>query len=100
MVARLVGNGLPAAREAGGAGIALYTELGDALDEVRKHLEPVTGNGVRVMRKIRTTRCRDSSLITHHSITSMHDDINPRIDGNTPVIVQGISGRAGRCTAS
>ena len=44
VVARLVGNGLPAAREVlAGADIRLYTSLGDALGEVRKHLEPVTG---------------------------------------------------------
>ena len=43
VVARLVGNGLPAAREVlAGADIRLYTSLGDALGEVRKHLE--TGN--------------------------------------------------------
>lgn len=39
VVARLVGNGLPAAREVlGAAGIALYTDLDDALDAVRAHL--------------------------------------------------------------
>jgi succinyl-CoA synthetase beta subunit len=39
VVARLVGNGLPAAREVlGAAGIALYPDLDDALAEVRKHL--------------------------------------------------------------
>jgi succinyl-CoA synthetase beta subunit len=43
VVARLVGNGLPAAREVlASADIRLYTSLGDALGEVRKHLE--TGN--------------------------------------------------------
>ena len=43
VVARLVGNGLPAAREVlAGANIRLYTSLDDALAEVRKHLE--TGN--------------------------------------------------------
>jgi len=40
VVARLVGNGLPAAREVlAGANIRLYTSLDDALAEVRKHLE-------------------------------------------------------------
>lgn len=40
VVARLVGNGLPAAREVlGAAGIALYPDLDEALAEVRKHLE-------------------------------------------------------------
>ena len=39
-VARLVGNGLPAARDVlQAAGIHLYTELDDALVEVRQHLE-------------------------------------------------------------
>jgi succinyl-CoA synthetase beta subunit len=39
VVARLVGNGLPAAREVlGAAGIALHTDLDEALVEVRKHL--------------------------------------------------------------
>jgi hypothetical protein len=39
VVARLVGNGLPAAREVlAGANIALYTDLDDALSEVRRHL--------------------------------------------------------------
>ena len=39
VVARLVGNGLPAAREVlGAAGIALYPDLDEALAEVRKHL--------------------------------------------------------------
>jgi succinyl-CoA synthetase beta subunit len=39
VVARLVGNGLPAAREVlAAAGIALHTDLDAALDEVRKHL--------------------------------------------------------------
>ena len=39
VVARLVGNGLPAAREVlSRAGIKLYTELDDALAEVRRHL--------------------------------------------------------------
>jgi succinyl-CoA synthetase beta subunit len=39
VVARLVGNGLPAAREVlGAAGIAVYPDLDDALAEVRKHL--------------------------------------------------------------
>jgi len=39
VVARLVGNGLPAAREAlAPAGIALHTDLDDALAEVREHL--------------------------------------------------------------
>jgi succinyl-CoA synthetase beta subunit len=40
VVARLVGNGLPAAREVlGAAGIALHTDLDDALAAVRAHLE-------------------------------------------------------------
>lgn len=40
VVARLVGNGLPAAREVlAGAGIQLYTGLDDALEEVRRHLD-------------------------------------------------------------
>jgi succinyl-CoA synthetase beta subunit len=40
VVARLVGNGLPAAREVlADAGIALYTDLDDALAEVREHLK-------------------------------------------------------------
>ncbi|MEQ1776636.1 MAG: ATP-grasp domain-containing protein, partial [Burkholderiales bacterium] len=40
VVARLVGNGLPAAREVlGAAGIAVYPDLDDALAEVRRHLE-------------------------------------------------------------
>ena len=39
VVARLVGNGLPAAREVlASAGIPLYTDLDGALAEVRKHL--------------------------------------------------------------
>ena len=39
VVARLVGNGLPAAQEVfGAAGIALYPDLDDALAEVKKHL--------------------------------------------------------------
>ena len=39
VVARLVGNGLPAAREVlGAAGIAVYPDLDEALAEVRKHL--------------------------------------------------------------
>jgi succinyl-CoA synthetase beta subunit len=39
VVARLVGNGLPAAREVlAAAGIALYPDLDEALGEVRKHL--------------------------------------------------------------
>jgi succinyl-CoA synthetase beta subunit len=39
-VARLVGNGLPAAREVlEKAGIHLYTDLDEALAEVRQHLE-------------------------------------------------------------
>jgi len=39
VVARLVGNGLPAAREVlGRAGIPLYTELGEAVTAVRAHL--------------------------------------------------------------
>jgi len=39
VVARLVGNGLPAAREVlAGAGIALHTDLDAALVEVRRHL--------------------------------------------------------------
>jgi len=39
VVARLVGNGLPAAREVlAGAGIALHTDLDAALIEVRRHL--------------------------------------------------------------
>ena len=47
VVARLVGNGLPAAQEVfGAAGIALYPDLDDALAEVRKHLE--TGKGVKM----------------------------------------------------
>jgi len=38
-VARLVGNGLPAAREVlGAAGIAVYPDLDDALAEVKRHL--------------------------------------------------------------
>jgi len=45
VVARLVGNGLPAAREVlQTAGVALHTDLGSALAEVRKHL--ATGNGL------------------------------------------------------
>ena len=45
VVARLVGNGLPAAREVlGRAGIPLYTELGEAVAKVRAHLA-TTGNG-------------------------------------------------------
>ena len=40
VVARLVGNGLPAAREVlAGAGIQLHTGLDDALEEVRRHLD-------------------------------------------------------------
>jgi succinyl-CoA synthetase beta subunit len=40
VVARLVGNGLPAAREVlAAAGIPLYTDLDAALDEVRRHLK-------------------------------------------------------------
>ena len=40
VVARLVGNGLPEAREVlSAAGIALYPDLDEALAEVRKHLE-------------------------------------------------------------
>ena len=40
VVARLVGNGLPAAREVlGQAGIALHTDLDDALAAVRAHLK-------------------------------------------------------------
>jgi succinyl-CoA synthetase beta subunit len=40
VVARLVGNGLPAAREVlSAAGIALYADLDEALVEVRKHLK-------------------------------------------------------------
>ena len=39
VVARLVGNGLPAAREVlDAAGIALYPDLDEALAEVRRHL--------------------------------------------------------------
>ncbi len=39
VVARLVGNGLPAAREVlAGAGISLHTDLDEALAEVRAHL--------------------------------------------------------------
>ncbi len=39
VVARLVGNGLPAAREVlSHAGIKLYTELDDAIAEMRRHL--------------------------------------------------------------
>jgi succinyl-CoA synthetase beta subunit len=39
VVARLVGNGLPAAREVlGAAGIPLYPDLDEALAEVKKHL--------------------------------------------------------------
>jgi succinyl-CoA synthetase beta subunit len=39
VVARLVGNGLPAAREVlGAANIAVYPDLDEALAEVRKHL--------------------------------------------------------------
>src|SRR5262245_39894145 len=41
VVARLVGNGLPAARgNLGAAGITLHTDLDAALAEVRKHLGP------------------------------------------------------------
>ena len=45
VVARLVGNGLPAAREVlSAAGIALYADLDEALVEVRRHLsEHVNG---------------------------------------------------------
>ena len=44
VVARLVGNGLPAARETlAAAGIKLHTDLDAALAEVRQHLK--TGNG-------------------------------------------------------
>jgi succinyl-CoA synthetase beta subunit len=40
VVARLVGNGLPAAREVlAAAGIALYTDLDEALAAVRVHLK-------------------------------------------------------------
>ncbi len=40
VVARLVGNGLPAAREVlAAAGIPLFTDLDEALGEVRKHLD-------------------------------------------------------------
>jgi succinyl-CoA synthetase beta subunit len=40
VVARLVGNGLPAARDVlGRAGISLYTDLSDAVAAVRRHLE-------------------------------------------------------------
>jgi len=40
VVARLVGNGLPEAREVlAAAGIALHTDLDAALAEVRKHLK-------------------------------------------------------------
>ena len=39
VVARLVGNGLPAARDVlAAAGIALHTDLDEALAAVRKHL--------------------------------------------------------------
>jgi succinyl-CoA synthetase beta subunit len=42
VVARLVGNGLPAAREAlAAAGIALHTDLDAALAEVRRHLSKI-----------------------------------------------------------
>ena len=44
VVARLVGNGLPAAREVlNAAGIALYPDLDEALAEVRKHLNGSEG---------------------------------------------------------
>jgi succinyl-CoA synthetase beta subunit len=44
VVARLVGNGLPAAREVlGAAGIAVYPDLDEALDEVRRHLKNAGG---------------------------------------------------------
>jgi succinyl-CoA synthetase beta subunit len=44
VVARLVGNGLPAAREVlGAAGIAVYPDLDEALAEVRKHLAVMGG---------------------------------------------------------
>ena len=44
VVARLVGNGLPAARDVlGTAGIAVYPDLDDALAEVRKHLSKAGG---------------------------------------------------------
>ena len=44
VVARLVGNGLPAAREVlSAAGIALYPDLDEALAEVRKHLNTCEG---------------------------------------------------------
>jgi succinyl-CoA synthetase beta subunit len=40
VVARLVGNGLPAAREVlAQAGVTLYTDLGEAMAEVRNHLK-------------------------------------------------------------
>lgn len=43
VVARLVGNGLPAAREVlSAAGIALYPDLDEALTEVRRHLAEAT----------------------------------------------------------
>lgn len=43
VVARLVGNGLPAAREVlAEAGITLYTDLDEAVTEVRKHLSVST----------------------------------------------------------
>ena len=44
VVARLVGNGLPAARDVlSAAGIALYPDLDDALNEVRRHLAKTGG---------------------------------------------------------
>jgi len=46
VVARLVGNGLPAAREVlAQAGIALHTDLDDAIAAVRLHLAQRTGAG-------------------------------------------------------
>ena len=48
VVVRLVGNGLPAAREVlGAAGIVLYADLDEALAEVRKHLGK-TREGVKM----------------------------------------------------
>jgi succinyl-CoA synthetase beta subunit len=44
VVARLVGNGLPAAREVlGAAGIVVHADLDEALAEVRKHLAAMGG---------------------------------------------------------
>lgn len=48
VVARLVGNGLPAARDVlNAAGIALYPDLDDALNEVRRHLAIDKNAGAR-----------------------------------------------------